>query len=303
MTALFVINKLSEGVARKGSVLASVAREDGIDLHELDNFKALPAKVTDAAKSGISHVFIEGGDGSVHGVMTEFLKQKDSFETFPKFSVVAGGMTNQIAKNIGLKSSKPATIRKAMSGQLSENAMPLLKVTSPDHAPYYGFLFSSGAVPLITDYTKSKLHDRGVGGSMAVFGGILRGVSGKRDGFLYPTDIELDIDGAALTENHLGTLITTLSGLILGLDPFWGQQNGPLRMTYVDSEVKGLYRQVIGLWLGNKRKDRSANGMKSWNANCVKYRYDGPVVLDGEPLSFPSGEFEIHATEPVKFVY
>jgi len=303
MTALFIVNNLSEGVARKGSRLASIAMEDDVDLHELDNFKALPKKITDAAEIGVSHIFIEGGDGTVHGVMTECLQQKDSFVTFPKFTVIAGGMTNQIAKNIGLKSSKPAIIRQAMTGNMSANLMPLLRVTSSDHAPYFGFLFSSGAVPLITDYTKSKLHNRGVGGSIAVLGGILRGVSGKRDGFLYPTDIRLDIDGLVLNESHLGTLITTLSGLILGLDPFWGQQDAPLRVTYVDDGVKGLYRQVIGLWLGNKHKDRSSSGMKSWNANSVKYLYNGPVVLDGEPLSFPSGQFEISATEPVEFVY
>jgi len=304
MTALFIVNELSEGVTRKGSVLETVAKDENIRLHFLGDFGGLADEVQKAARDNVSHIFIEGGDGTVHGVMTEFMNRKSQFKTFPVFSIVSGGMTNQVAKNIGVKPSKPTRVRDILvKKNLRFYTTPLLKVISEGYPSFYGFLFSSGAVPLITQYTKSKLHHRGIGGSMAVLGGILRGVSNKRDGFLYPTDIDLEIDDLSLSENHLGTLVTTLPGLILGLDPFWGTQKAPLRVTYVDGAVKGLNRQVIGLWLGNKRKDRSASGMKSWNAGRVKYNYNGPIVLDGEPISFPSGQFEIRATEPVEFVY
>ena len=303
MATLFIVNGLSERVAKKGSVLKAVAAELNIPIYHLDEFSGLASEVTRAARNKTRHVFIEGGDGTVHGVLTEFIKQRAAFETFPLFSIVPGGMTNQIAKNIGLKSANKAEIKKLLAETTSARSTALLKVISAGRPPFYGFLFSSGAIPMVTEYTKSNLHNKGIGGSLAVLGGLLRAVLGKREDVMRPTQIKLNIDGQDLTENHLGTVLTTLPGLMLGMDPFWGQQDAPLRLTYVSGAVKGLYRQIAELWLGHKSKDRTKTGMRSWNAHCVKYAYTGPVVLDGEPLSFPSGQFEIRATEPVEFVY
>ncbi len=307
MAAFFIVNALSERVAKKGSVLKAVAADQNIPIYHLSKFGGLKSEVTRAARNKTSHVFIEGGDGTVQGVLTEFIKQRDAFETFPLFSIVPGGMTNQIAKNIGLKSANKAEIKKLLAKTTLPRSTALLNVISAGCPPIYGFLFSSGAIPMVTDYTKNNLHNKGIGGSLAVLGGLLRAVLGKREDVMRPTPIKLNIDSQDLNENHLGTMITTLPGLMLGMDPFWGQQDAPLRLTYVSGAVKGLYRQIAGLWLsglglGNKSKDRTEIGMRSWNANCVKYAYTGPVVLDGEPLSFPSGQFEIHATEPVEFV-
>ena len=307
MAAFFIVNALSERVAKKGSVLKAVAADQNIPIYHLSEFGGLKSEVTRAARNKTSHVFIEGGDGTVQGVLTEFIKQRDAFETFPLFSIVPGGMTNQIAKNIGLKSANKAEIKKLIAKTTSPRSTALLNVISAGCPPIYGFLFSSGAIPMVTEYTKNNLHNKGIGGSLAVLGGLLRAVLGTREDVMRPTPIKLNIDGQDLNENHLGTMITTLPGLMLGMDPFWGQQDAPLRLTYVSGAVKGLYRQIAGLWLsglglGNKSKDRTEIGMRSWNANCVKYAYTGPVVLDGEPLSFPSGQFEIHATEPVEFV-
>ena len=96
MKRLFIVNLLSERVARKGSVLESLAAETGTACFRLDPFDALPNIVTQAAKEGVEHVVIEGGDGTVQGVISGFLAQDKGFETFPSFSIVPGGMTNQV---------------------------------------------------------------------------------------------------------------------------------------------------------------------------------------------------------------
>jgi len=79
---LFIVNPLSARVVKKGSVLVPLSEETGIPCFALDPFEALPAAVTQAAKDKVNHVIIEGGDGTVQGVISAFLRQADTFETF-----------------------------------------------------------------------------------------------------------------------------------------------------------------------------------------------------------------------------
>ena len=83
-------------------------------------------------------------------------------------------------------------------------------------------------------------------------------------------------------------------------DSFWGEGDRPLRVTYVAGEYQKLAQHVASLWLGNKSKDRSKDGMYSWTADGLKYRYKGPCVLDGELLELTQS-FKIRATRPIRF--
>ena len=301
MSALFIINRASQRVAAKSSRLDPIAGSHGIELYDIRDFKGLPAKVAQIAKAGITQIFIEGGDGTVQGVLSEFLRQADSFNTLPDFAIIPGGMTNQVAKNIGLK---PSLIKAALNGDLPTTPMPLLSIETDDGQTHNGFLFSTGAVPMVTEYTKSKLHKKGIGGSLAVAGGILKGVSGSNGDVLKPTPIKMqssDIE-TPIESRHLGTVLTTLPSLIMRLDPFWGTGDAPLRLTYIDEDYSGLYRNLAGLWLGKKNKDRSKHGLQSWNVERVDYDYNGPCVLDGEPLVAPSGKISITASQALNFI-
>ncbi len=299
MTRLFIVNLLSERVARKGSVLGPLAAEMDVKCFHLDPFDALPSAVSQAAKDGVDHVVIEGGDGTVQGVISAFLYQADRFETFPAFSIVPGGMTNQVAKNIGLKSAGARSVKSALAGPMESLDMPLLNVVDSDGPRYAGFLFSTGAIPQITRYTTGELHRKGIGGSAAVLGGILKGVRGNDDSLMQITPIHMKglYDGP-----HLGTVVTTLPSLIMKLDPFWGDGHGPLRVTWVDGSYRGLGRNVLQIWMGMKSKDRSPDGMHSKRVTELAYEYDGDIVLDGEFLSIPSGKFTVRATRPVTFL-
>ncbi|GGX60286.1 diacylglycerol kinase [Litorimonas cladophorae] len=299
MSRLFIVNPQSARVAKKGSTLETVASETGIPLVRLDSFDLLPNAVTQAAANGVIHVVIEGGDGTVQGVISEFLTQADSFPSFPSFSIVPGGMTNQVAKNIGLKSASPRVVKAAL--EISERTIvtPLLEVVDSDGPTYAGFLFSTGAIPQITRYTTGELHRKGIGGSLAVLGGILKGMRGDDEALMKVTPVQI----AELYDGlHLGTVVTTLPSLILGIDPFWGDGNGPLRTTWVTGSYRRLARNICGIWIGRKQKDRSPDGYYSGRFPALSYQYHGDVVLDGEFLSFPSGKFTVRPTRDVTFL-
>ena len=299
MSRLFIVNPLSERVARKGSVLDALSKEMGIACLRLDSFDVLPAAVLRAAETGVDHVIIEGGDGTVQGITSAFLSQQDKFEKFPAFSIVPGGMTNQVAKNIGLKSAGTQAVKAALKGKLTAANVPLLEVIDSDGPRYAGFLFSTGAIPHITRYTTSQLHKKGIGGSLAVLGAIIKGLRGNDDTLMKITPVSMEglYDGP-----HLGTVITTLPSLIMGLDPFWEDGPDPLRITWVEGNYRRLARNVIQLWMGQKSKNRSQDGLYSKRLKALTYKYDGDIVLDGEFLSIPSGDFTVTATHPVTFL-
>jgi diacylglycerol kinase family enzyme len=299
VTQLFIVNLLSERVARKGSVLEPLAKEMEAYCIRLDPFDALPSAVSKAAEDGVDHVVIEGGDGTVQGVISAFLYQADKFKTFPSFSIVPGGMTNQVAKNIGLKSAASHSVKTALSGPIKSAEIPLLNIVDSEGPHYAGFLFSTGAIPQITRYTTSELHRKGIGGSAAVLGGILKGMRGDDDALMQTTPIRM---GKLFQGSHLGTVVTTLPSLIMGLDPFWGEGDGPIRVTWVDQNYKGLAKNLVQIWMGQKSKDRSPDGFYSKRVDEISYEYKGDIVLDGEFLSIPSGKFTVQTTRPVRFL-
>lgn len=299
MSRLFIVNPQSARVARKGSTLEIVASETGIPLVRLDSFDLLPNAVTQAAANGVIHVVVEGGDGTVQGVISEFLTQAESFPSFPSFSIVPGGMTNQVAKNIGLKSASSRVVKAALETSETTIVTPLLEVVDSDGPTYAGFLFSTGAIPQITRYTTGELHRKGIGGSLAVLGGILKGMRGDDKALMKVTPVQI---AGVYDGPHLGTVVTTLPSLILGIDPFWGDGNGPLRTTWVTGSYRRLARNICGIWIGRKQKDRSADGYYSGRFPALSYQYHGDVVLDGEFLSFPSGKFTVRPTRDVTFL-
>ena len=301
MKPWFVFNAASAKVAKKGALLPTIAKTHKAVLRDVGDFSDVGTLVQDALTTKAQHIVIEGGDGTVQGILTEFLRYEKA-RNLPIFTIVPGGNTNQVARNIGLNAATPQAVSHALSQKKTISYAPLLRIKDKSNRKYYGFLFSSGALPQVTDYTKDKLHDRGIGGSMAVIGGILKGATGT-SGITTPTKIKLNIDAddiEKLRGQHLGTIVTTLPGLMLGLDPFWGEGERPLRVTYVAGEYKKLVRNVAGLWFGKKNKDRSKDGMYSWTANTLKYRYEGPCVLDGELLDLTKG-FKVSATQLIRF--
>jgi diacylglycerol kinase family enzyme len=311
MKPIFVINPLSESVAKKGSSLAALPSDVAAGVFRDDIFDRFDEIVAAGRKAG--WVVIEGGDGTAQGIISAFFNRSPhitsegvnknlSGTALPKFTLLPGGMTNQVAKNIGLRTRKMTAVKRLLNGQHESLQTPLLRVSAQNHPDHYGFLFSSGGVPMVTQFTKDKIHSRGIGGSFAVCAGILRGISGQNSDVLSPTPIMLKRnDKACAQENHLGTLVTTLPSLLMGLDPFWGSGDGDLRVTYAQENPNHLARHVLSLWMGRKHKTRSQDGLHSWQAKTLDYDYNGPIVLDGEPLDIGSC-FRVSSTPALTFL-
>lgn len=297
MTASLFINPHSERVGKKGSRLATHADEHGARVFDLALFEALPSQV-EAALNTSDLIVIEGGDGTVQCVMSEVMRQVGDTKDIPDFAIASGGMTNQIAKIIGMKRVGRSGL-KTIHDDPKALQTSMIRLSCDGMLDQYGFLFSTGALPMVTDFAKSELHTRGIGGSAAVVGGIVKAVTAERDSVMPATDCTLTINGVVRTGPHLGTVATTLPSITMGLDPFWGDEAGDLRLTYVEGGCSKLYRHLAEVWVGFKDKDRRPDGFYSWNTDVAEFIYSGPVMMDGEPIDLPSDRFRLSSSRPV----
>ena len=316
MRVVFFVNHQSQGVRRKGSRLKSYFEahpNSAYSYFEAQSEQATEEIFTQLQLTPQDHLFMEGGDGTMQTTLTCLMKSLKTAEQCPKLSIIAGGLTNQIAANIGLKASRHSHITSAITqSDKGLRPTPILKLDGLTNSPIFGCLFSSGALPFVTEYYAQKVRDSHTGGKAAIAATLIKAVTGNqaaRDQLMPATELSLRLTSGQNVKTkigpHLGTVVTTLPSLMMGLDPFCGQNDhdnmGGLRVFYADAKARRLVRNLTGLWLGRKSVDRSGDGLESFQAERLDYHYDGPIVLDGEMLTF-DGPCTVTATPPLPFV-
>ncbi len=305
---LAISNAKARAVSKQGSMIDVAALPTGSYHHISENKSDLPLLLRKAADDNIKHVLIEGGDGTVRTVMTALLNSYQDDQPLPAVSILPSGTTNQIARNLGLK--KFSDMKAINKGQFKSIEMPLVKIRfkgQPESVsnPLYGFLFSTGALPHVSRFAQDKLNSKGVGGGTAVVGAVLKAVTGNKDTLMPPAKHKMRgrIDERMIVKEKgvaLGTVMTTLPTLMLGLDPFWGTEDAPLRMTWAKADSQKLGRTVAGLWMGRKQ-DRAGDGFYSHNIERLSLRTKAPATLDGDFLDVSGQKLLITASRPVTF--
>ena len=309
---IFFTNLHSHGVRRKGSRLKAFH-----ETHAKPDYIALDARTVAQTQRQLKalaltsqdHLFLEGGDGTIQQTLSSLMNNLPSTDDCPKISLIAGGLTNQIAANIGLKATHDEQILAAINTpNKGLRPTPILRLDGLSEQPLFGCLFSTGAMPFVTEYYAEKIRTNPAGGKAAIAATIVKAVAGNqtaRDALMPATELSLRIESGASVKTktgaHLGTVVTTLPSLILGLDPFWGKGDGDLRVFYADARARRLVRNLTGLWLGRKSTDRSPDGLESFQADQLQYHYNGPVVLDGESISL-TDKLTLSATPPLPFI-
>ena len=308
----FIINPLSHTVAKHGSQLVSAGVTTDANSYILDSFDKLAPAVSAILSAGQDHVFIEGGDGTIHGVLSMFMAQQPDVSKLPYFTLLPGGMTNLVAAHVGLK--RPSA-KKIMAMVNNPNApqtteLPMLGVKADDaDITHYGFLLSTGAMPVATRYCADHVHTKGVGGSAAVRSTLLKVLFGRgkeRDIILKPSPLNLDLGIEAIDGDHILAAATTLPSMMIGLNPFWGNGDGKLKITHIQKDAQHVIRNMAR-FIKSTQSKRSAktlkrDGFESWNVDKAVIQLSGEVVLDGEFLPQTNAPISLFATAPLRFI-
>ena len=310
----FMINPLSHTVQKNGSQLKKAFQSSQYQFidnpfYTIDTFHKLDNIVKSIISNNIDHVFIEGGDGTIHGVLDAFMHQLDSSE-LPNFTLLPGGMTNLIARHLGITSTNPDILNAVLSKPKTrpEKHLSMLGLQSATQIKY-GFLFSTGALPKATHYCAEKVHSQGITGAKAVrttLMNVLLGHKKEREAILSPTNIKIKHNYDIYEGGHILSLATTLPSLMIGLNPFWGHGDGAIKFSFAKHDAKNYLSNVIRML--RKRQSPNAvakltkDGFVSINTDKLTLRTNSEIVLDGEFLPFSGQEISLFASPPIRFI-
>lgn len=313
-----ISNPLSERNKGRGSRLdAAVAGEADV-LHEsLTSMDDLRPILQSFAAREVGTVIVDGGDGTVQATLGALLEDS-AFETPPDLALLPSGMTNVIAKDVGL-SGRPgpavaALIRRIRSDEgtaVRADHRHVMRMThAPDRPALYGMFFATGAVYRAIEVCRRTMHPLGIKSSAAV-GLTLAGLVARRMLFrkkedeVYRGD-EMSIrwdQGDVDAGTNLLVLASTLAKLTLGSAPFWGEEPGDVRVSLVSFPPKRFVRSVLPFLKGGPRERLPETSYRSRNASVVTFDMACPFTLDGELFDpVPGVPVTLEAAGPVRFV-
>ena len=258
----------------------------------------------DAQLAGAGLVAVEGGDGTVMAVTTALMAEAArTGEPPPPVILVAGGRTDLVARHLGCPRDPDAVARVIERGGRARTLRPL-RVQDAE-AVRHGWFLSTGAVPRAAAYAHEVVYgagDRAAGAASvaATLAGVL--LSPRRLAEIAaPTPFRADLAGTAFGPGHRLMLATTLPRLMVGLDPFWGRGDAPVRVTLARADSIKLRRTFARVWAGRVPRDAEARGYVSRTLARFAYETDGPTLLDGEALTL-AGRVAVTAGGPMRFL-
>lgn len=297
-------------------IRAVVARYPFVRHAELTDVDHLGPTLEAFARDGIGLVAINGGDGTVQTVLTA-LVNGSAYASLPRVAVLAGGMTNLIAIDAGVRGRPDKALdrlcRRAGTGSLPPPARrALIGVRmGVDATPEYGLFMGAGAFHDGVLLVRRKVHPLGVERDMATGVGlgyavidVLRGKRARRGTAYTGVPLSIEADGRApFGERSFLLLGTTLERLMLRLWPFWSDGPGDLRLTAVEHPPAHLAWALPFALFGHPRPWMAEAGYRSLRARRARLELAGPLVLDGEFLPpSPDGQVLLDTDHAVDFV-
>ncbi|MBB4659287.1 diacylglycerol kinase family protein [Parvularcula dongshanensis] len=251
------------------------------------DFGAIEAQI-----EGHDLIAVEGGDGTVLAVTTAVMRRVEAGAPAPRLILVPGGMTDLVARIAGAPREASVLTRLLTKGGRLRR-LPVLRVEGAGD-PLFGFFLAAGAVPRGIAYAREAIQSQGAEGSLQVAGavaGIAWGEKGRRKAIMAPDATRADLDGETFGPDARFALVTTLPGLMVGLDPFWGREKAPIRVTLARGDSRHLRRRLVQLWLGMKPNRTAVDGYLSRNVHTLRLDTEAPLVLDGEDI--PTGPLTV----------
>jgi hypothetical protein len=266
------------------------------------------------AAAGVTHLCISGGDGTVQAAISALINDQP-FAEMPKLSLLSAGMTNVIARDLG-ETELPAPHLKRLierveagdPGSTVERHVMTLDLFDGG-PPIHGFLLGAIAFYQGTILGRRKVHGMGFTQSLASKIGILLSVlrvlwygPGARSGF-HGERVTLSLDGKTEAPQELFLLVvTTLTGILPGIKPFWGKGPGPIRVTTISHPPRRFARAALPALRGKPKPWMEAYGYCSRRADQLECDLVTPVVFDGEFLETDGGPgFRLSAGPKITF--
>lgn len=282
---------------------------------ELEDISALPEVLRDFAAREVGVIVVNGGDGTVHAVLTE-LFVGGPFASPPALAVLGRGMSNMIAGDVGLAERSPKTLARlaglarddGLEGHMVERPVMRLEL-GPGEPVRYGMFFGTAAIYRAIQTSRSVYQPLGITDPLASGLTLLTVMvrrlwsGGRPDAFFRGDPIAVGLDGARPEDgSYLVLLATTLERLVLGSRPYWGEESGAIHFTAVAFPPPRFLYHGTRLMFGHHHGDLPP-AYVSHNVATLSLAMACPFALDGEIFEpRPDSPIRLDAAERIRFV-
>ena len=309
-----IINRRSRRNRSKSWPAAALA-DPRLSVAALDEFGELPDAVSRMMQQDVGVLAISGGDGTIQAVLTE-LGNAGALAKPPVLAVLAGGTTNMIAGDVGLRGRPEQALARLLSlagtPELLRASVPRHVICvdyRPDGRPLYGLFFGTAGICRAIVFCRDTAEAAGItAGPASVF--TLAGIFGRRllrrggqDDIIRGDPMTVRFDGGPPQPgSRLLALVTTLDRLVLRSRPYWGRGEGALRYTEVMNVPPRLLRAVYP-FLYRGGRGLPCSDYRSRTADRIAFEMTCPFTLDGELYEpAPGVPVELSRAGLVRFV-
>jgi hypothetical protein len=259
---------------------------------------------------------VNGGDGTLQQALTVML-DGPLFRRIPLVAPLRGGRTNMSAIDLGCQrdpvKAVAALLAAARGGRLAERLeeRPVLRIESqPERLVQYGMFCGLGvihrAVELVHRAFPAGPRSQGALGAGMLTGFLVaRLATRSASGILVPDPMRIVLDGMAVARPSFQLVITTtLRRLFLGINPFWGREPAPVRVTTMAFGAHRMWASAVGILRGRPRPHVNVeNGYTSRNVERAEFHADCGLCVDGELFApRPGRVVRIEADHRVRFI-
>lgn len=250
--------------------------------------------VAEMYANGVSHLVVDGGDGTLRDVMTALPAAYGT--RLPTLTVFAGGNANLAAADVGSgghgPDALPALLRSlgtAGAGRRQRRRPIMVRWPDDSRQPVLGFFIGASGfyrawkLALGPIRQRGLLHGAGIAGTLiaSAWKTLARGRDNEWQAGM-PMDVAIDTvtgpEGARFV-----FLATSLHQLFGNLWPFFDHGEKTLRWLDIDAPPPRFARALPALLRGRPKPWMRASGAyRSGGADHIELRLETPLVIDGE---------------------
>jgi diacylglycerol kinase (ATP) len=316
-TVGFVFNPLSGRIRkRREAITRELSSIPNATYREVTNAPEIQASVEAFLDADIDLLVIVGGDGTVQGVLNHlfYLFTIQPGPKWPVLTIIPGGTTNMTALDLGIQGSPEQLLQKLCKSLLNEIPSVfvqrhVLSIEQTGVAKVYGMFFGVGLIARAVIFSQGRVKRLGVTGEIysgLIMLGYLVGVLlGRRQGAWAPAKISVTNDsGNSYRGIYSFLFASTLDRLLFGMRPYWGQEQGPVHVTFVNQQRKSSLSLVWPLLTGRGNVLTEQNGYHSCNTKTLELLLDDEYIVDGESYwaAEKDGPLRITPAGPVSFL-
>ncbi|MEM6972902.1 MAG: diacylglycerol kinase family protein [Pseudomonadota bacterium] len=263
--------------------------------------------LADLAAAGVDTLVIDGGDGTVSAALTHL---PQAFPSLPTLAILPSGNTNLIARAVGGWHGKDALLhlrRRLKQAPDAARNPPILELTRGDSGTARGLIMGLGAYASASRLAQREMAARGGRQvALAILATLRRALIGAEARALRRgVEAALVVDGDPRPPaRRFLTIATAMQGpLLLGLNPFWGGGEGPLRLLDIDAPARRLALAAPFVALGRPMPWMRGAGYRSARAAEITITLGTTYMLDGEAFEPPAdGRLKLGATTRFRFL-